>query len=81
MRSKRDPIAELVRIYKETNERATKDEAVREAARRRTGEIAGRRSERITRSGSSASIFRCRNSKAYELLDIHYDIVRGRKFL
>src|SRR6202035_2311661 len=30
---KRDPIAELVRIYKETNERATKDEAVREAAR------------------------------------------------
>src|SRR6266513_2163347 len=30
---KRDPIAELVRIYKETNERATKNEAVREAAR------------------------------------------------
>jgi len=29
---KRDPIDELVRIYKETNERATKDETVREAA-------------------------------------------------
>src|SRR5205809_2620638 len=29
----RDPIAELVRIYKETNERATADPAVREAAR------------------------------------------------
>jgi len=30
---KRDPIAELVRIYKETNERGSKDETVREAAR------------------------------------------------
>src|SRR5205814_8814362 len=30
---KGDPIAELVRIYKETNERATGDDTVREAAR------------------------------------------------
>src|SRR5213076_193024 len=30
---KRDPIAELVRIYKETNERATKDPSVRDACR------------------------------------------------
>ena len=30
---KRDPVAELVRIYKATNERGTKEEAVREAAR------------------------------------------------
>src|SRR6266850_7534870 len=29
----RDPIAELVRIYKETNERSTKDPSVREACR------------------------------------------------
>ena len=29
----RDPIAELVRIYKETNEKATADPAVREACR------------------------------------------------
>jgi arginyl-tRNA synthetase len=39
---KRDPIAELVRIYKETNERGTKDETVREAGRAR--KVAGRRS-------------------------------------
>jgi arginyl-tRNA synthetase len=41
---KRDPIAELVRIYKETNERATKDEACARSRPGRTGEIAGRRS-------------------------------------
>ena len=41
----RDPIAELVRIYKETNERANQgSEAVREAVRARAGKVAGGRS-------------------------------------
>src|SRR5438093_5889083 len=77
---KRDPIAELVRIYKETNERATKDEAVREAARAELVKLQSGDPENYSIWKQCVDLSMQEFSKAYELLDIHYDIVRGESF-
>src|SRR6266702_3424344 len=77
---KRDPIAELVRIYKETNERATKDEAVREAARAELVKLQAGDPENYSIWKQCVDLSMQEFSKAYELLDIHYDFVRGESF-
>src|SRR6478752_4499659 len=77
---KRDPIAELVRIYKETNERATKDEAAREAARAELVKLQAGDRENYSIWKQCVDLSMQEFSKAYELLDIHYDIVRGESF-
>src|SRR5213082_846069 len=77
---KRDPIAELVRIYKETNQRATKDEAVREAARAELVKLQAGDRENYSIWEQCVDLSMQEFSKAYELLDIHYDIVRGESF-
>src|SRR5438067_6536037 len=77
---KRYPIAELVRIYKETNERATKDEAVREAARAELVKLQAGDPENYSIWKQCVDLSMQEFSKAYELLDIHYDIVRGESF-
>src|SRR5213082_3628334 len=77
---KRDPIAELVRIYKETNERATKDEALREAARAELVKLQAGDRENYSIWKQCVDLSMQEFSKAYELLDIHYDIVRGESF-
>jgi arginyl-tRNA synthetase len=77
---KRDPIAELVRIYKETNERATKDEAVREAARAELVKLQAGDPENYSIWKQCVDLSMQEFSKAYELLDIHYNIVRGESF-
>ena len=77
---KRDPIAELVRIYKETNERATKDEAVREAARAELVKLQAGDRKNYSIWKQCVDLSMQEFSKAYELLDIHYDIVRGESF-
>jgi arginyl-tRNA synthetase len=77
---KRDPIAELVRIYKETNGRATKDEAVREAARAELVKLQSGDPENYSIWKQCVDLSMQEFSKAYELLDIQYDIVRGESF-
>ena len=77
---KRDPIAELVRIYKETNERATKDEAVREAARAELVKLQAGDPENYSIWKQCVDLSMQEFSKAYELLDIQYDIIRGESF-
>ena len=77
---KRDPIAELVRIYKETNERGTKDEAVREASRAELVKLQAGDPENFSIWKQCVDLSMQEFSKAYELLDIHYDIVRGESF-
>src|SRR5438874_369754 len=76
----RDPIAELVRIYKETNERATQDEAVREAARGELVKLQGGDAENFSIWKKCVDLSMQEFDRAYELLDIHYDIVRGESF-
>src|SRR3954466_8989503 len=77
---KHDPIAELVRIYKETNERATRDETVREAARAELVKLQAGDRENYSIWKQCVDLSMQEFSKAYELLDIHYDIVRGESF-
>jgi len=77
---KRDPIAELVRIYKETNERGAKDEAVRVAARGELVKLQAGDPENFGIWKRCVDLSLQEFSKAYELLDIRYDIVRGESF-
>jgi arginyl-tRNA synthetase len=77
---KRDPIAELVRIYKETNERGSKDEKVREAARAELVKLQAGDPENFAIWKQCVDLSLQEFSKAYELLDVHYDIVRGESF-
>ncbi len=77
---KRDPIAELVRIYKETNERATTDESVREAVRAELVKLQAGDPENFAIWKQCVDLSLQEFSKAYELLDIQYDIVRGESF-
>src|SRR5213080_34179 len=76
----RNPLAEIVRIYKETNERATKDEALREAARAELVKLQAGDRENYSIWKQCVDLSMQEFSKAYELLDIHYDIVRGESF-
>ena len=77
---KRDPIAELVRIYKETNERSTADPAVREACRQELVKLQAGDAENLSIWKQCVDLSMGDFERAYELLDIHYDIQRGESF-
>ena len=76
----RDPISELVRIYKEANERATADPAIREACRQELVKLQSGDPENFSIWKQSVDLSRQEFERAYELLDIHYDIQRGESF-
>lgn len=76
----RDPIAELVRAYKETNERAAKDEAVRAAARGELVKLQSGDSENLAIWKQCVDLSMQQFDRTYGELDIHYDIVRGESF-
>jgi len=77
---KRDPIAELVRIYKETNERSAKDPTVREACRQELVKMQSGDAENLSIWKQCVDLSMGDFERAYELLDIHYDIQRGESF-
>src|SRR5438445_4042267 len=77
---KRDPIAELVRVYKETNERSTKDPSVREACRQELVKMQSGDAENLSIWEQCVDLSMGDFERAYELLDIHYDIQRGESF-
>ena len=77
---KRDPIAELVRIYKETNERSTKDPGVREACRQELVKMQSGDAENLSIWKQCVDLSMGDFERAYELLDIRYDIQRGESF-
>jgi arginyl-tRNA synthetase len=76
----RDPIAELVRIYKETNERATKNEEVKEAARAELVKLQSGDRENRSIWKQCVDLSMQEFIRTYDELDIHYDIVRGESF-
>ena len=76
----RDPIAELVRIYKEANERGAQDETVREAARAELVKLQSGDSENFSIWKQCVDLSMREFRRTYELLDIRYDIVRGESF-
>ncbi len=76
----RDPIAELVRVYKETNERSTANPAVREACRQELVKLQAGDSENVSIWKQCVDLSMKDFERIYELLDIHYDIQRGESF-
>jgi arginyl-tRNA synthetase len=75
-----DPIAELVRIYKETNEKATSDPNVREAVREELVKLQAGDPENFAIWKETVDLSVKEFERAYQLLDIHYDIQRGESF-
>ena len=76
----RDPIAELVRIYKETNEKATIDPKVREAVREELVKLQAGDPENFSIWKETVDLSMKEFERAYQVLDIHYDIQRGESF-
>jgi arginyl-tRNA synthetase len=76
----RDPIAELVRTYKETNELCQKDPAVRDACRSELVKLQAGEEENLRIWNECVALSMREFEGTYQLLDIHYDIQRGESF-
>lgn len=76
----RDPLAEIVRIYKETNEKSTSDPAVREACRQELVKLQAGDRENIGIWNECVALSMQDFEHVYELLEIHYDIQCGESF-
>ena len=76
----RAPIAELVRIYKATNEAATTDPRVREACREELVKLQAGDPENFAIWQECVTLSLREFDEAYRILDIHYDIQRGESF-
>ena len=76
----RDPIAELVRIYKETNVLMKSDPAVREACRNELVALQAGEAENLRIWNECVALSLEEFARTYQLLDIHYDITRGESF-
>jgi arginyl-tRNA synthetase len=76
----RDPLAEIVRIYKETNRRATSDPQIREACRQELVKLQAGDRENLDIWNECVAFSMQDFEHVYELLDIHYDIQCGESF-
>jgi arginyl-tRNA synthetase len=76
----RDPLAEIVRIYKETNQRATSDPQIREACRQELVKLQAGDRENLDIWNECVAFSMQDFEHVYKLLDIHYDIQCGESF-
>ena len=76
----RNPLAEIVRIYKETNERAASDPEVREACRQELIKLQAGDRENLDIWNECVAFSMQDFEHVYKLLDIHYDIQCGESF-
>jgi arginyl-tRNA synthetase len=76
----REPLAEIVRIYKETNARSTSNPAVREACRQELVKLQSGDKENTDIWNECVALSMQDFEHVYELLDIHYDIQCGESF-
>ncbi|HST29633.1 MAG TPA: arginine--tRNA ligase [Chthoniobacterales bacterium] len=76
----RDPLGEIVRIYKETNAKSTADPAVREACRQELVKLQAGDKENLDIWNECVALSMQDFEHVYELLDIHYDIQCGESF-
>src|SRR6184192_1270171 len=75
-----NPLAEIVRIYKETNALATSDPQVRESCRQELVKLQAGDKENIDIWNECVAFSMQYFEHVYELLDIHYDIQCGESF-
>ena len=76
----RSPLAEIVRIYKETNERASKDPQVREACRQELIKLQAGDRENLDIWNECVAFSMQDFDHVYGLLDVHYDLQCGESF-
>ncbi|HEY4638654.1 MAG TPA: arginine--tRNA ligase [Candidatus Udaeobacter sp.] len=76
----RDPLAEIVRIYKETNERASGDPNVREACRQELVKLQAGDKENTDIWTQCVTFSMQDFQHVYRLLDVHYDLQCGESF-
>jgi arginyl-tRNA synthetase len=76
----RDPLAEIVRIYKETNERASNDPDVREACRQELVKLQAGDKENKDIWNECVAFSTQDFERIYRLLDVHYDLQCGESF-
>ena len=76
----RDPLSEIVRVYKETNERATHDSNVREACRQELIKLQAGDKENTNIWNQCVAFSMQDFERVYDLLDIHYDLQCGESF-
>jgi len=75
-----NPLSEIVRVYKETNERATSDPEVREACRQELVKLQAGDKENTDIWNECVALSMQEFERAYELLDVHYDLQCGESF-
>lgn len=76
----RDPLAEIVRIYKETNERATSDPNIREACRQELVKLQAGHKENTDIWNECVALSMQDFERVYSLLDVRYDLQCGESF-
>lgn len=76
----RDPLSEIVRIYKEANSKSTSDPAVREACRQELVKLQAGDKENLDIWNECVAFSMQDFEHVYDLLDIHYDIQCGESF-
>src|SRR5438132_1666856 len=76
----RNPLAEIVRIYKETNQRAATDPQVREACRQELVKLQAGDKENTDIWNECVAFSMQDFDHVYKLLDVHYDIQCGESF-
>src|SRR5438270_8049470 len=76
----RDPLGEIVRIYKETNARSTSDPAVRDMCRQELVKLQSGDKENTDIWNECVALSMQDFQHVYQLLDIHYDIQCGESF-
>lgn len=76
----RDPLAEIVRIYKETNQQATIDPEVREACRQELVKLQAGDKENIGIWNECVALSMQDFEQIYKLLDARYDLQCGESF-
>jgi arginyl-tRNA synthetase len=76
----RNPLAEIVRIYKETNERASKEPEVREACRQELVKLQAGDKENMDIWNECVALSMQDFEHIYKLLDVRYDLQCGESF-
>jgi arginyl-tRNA synthetase len=76
----RSPLAEIVRIYKEANERASNDPEVREACRQELVKLQAGDKENTDIWNECVAFSMQDFEYVYRLLDVHYDLQCGESF-
>ena len=76
----RDPLSEIVRIYKEANAKSAADPVVREACRRELVKLQAGDTENLDIWNECVALSMQDFEHVYDLLDIHYDIQCGESF-